>query len=277
MVLSVIDIAWRLFEAGHCTHPEASSREGASWRSCEFPALVALLRHPNLGWMLFDTGYGQAFVDATRRLPEALYRRVTPVSWTPDRAIAAQLHAQSIPAHEIALVLVSHFHADHVGALRDFPAARIWCAKSAWEDLHQRSRVSALSKGLLPALAPRELTNRIQFYEQAAQVGLPSELAPFTTAYDLFGDGSIHAVALPGHAIGHYGICFRCEGKWIFLVGDAAWSTRAIVENTPPPRWATCLLGDTETYRRTLAGLHHLASRRTGVVLIPSHCRTRRP
>lgn len=273
----MIDVEWRLFEAGHCVHPEASSRAGASWRLCEFPALVALLRHPHHGWMLFDTGYGQAFVDATRKLPESLYRSVTPVSWTPKQAIAAQLHAQGIPSGEIGHVLISHFHADHVGALHDFTTAKIWCAQSAWEDLHRRSSLSALTKGLLPALAPRELASRVNFYEHAEQARLPAELAPFATGYDLFGDGSIHAVTLPGHAVGHFGVCFRSGGNWVFLVADAAWSMRAIQENAPPPRWATALLGETESYRRTLSALHELASRRTGVVLVPAHCREHRP
>jgi glyoxylase-like metal-dependent hydrolase (beta-lactamase superfamily II) len=273
----MIEIAWRLFEAGHCVHPEASSREGASWRPCEFPALVALLRHPHLGWMLFDTGYGQAFVRATRKLPESLYRRVTPVSWRPEQAVASQLRTHGIAVGEIGHVLVSHFHADHVGALNEFTAAKIWCAQSGWEDLHRRSRLSALSKGLLPELAPRELANRIFFYEHAARVSLPPQLAPFSTGYDLFGDGSIHAVTLPGHAVGHFGVCFRSDGQWIFLVADAAWSTQAIEDNAPPPRWATGLLGDTAAYRKTLSALHELALRRTGVKLIPAHCRAHRP
>jgi glyoxylase-like metal-dependent hydrolase (beta-lactamase superfamily II) len=273
----VIEISWQLFEAGHCVHPEASAREGASWRACEFPALVALLRHPQRGWMLFDTGYGQAFIDATRSLPESLYRRVTPVTWAPERAVAAQLHARGIAARGIEHVLVSHFHGDHVGALSDFDSATIWCGQSGWDELHQRSRLTALSKGLLPALAPRELSNRLRFYEHATEARLPAELAPFTTGHDLFGDGSIRAVKLPGHAVGHFGVCFRSGGKWVFLVADAAWSTRAIEENTPPPRWATALLGDTEAYRRTLSALHELSRRRTGVTLVPAHCRTLRP
>jgi glyoxylase-like metal-dependent hydrolase (beta-lactamase superfamily II) len=273
----MIDIEWRLFEAGHCVHPEASSRVGAPWRQCEFPALVALLRHPTRGWMLFDTGYGQAFADATRGFPESLYTRVTPVSWDARRSMVAHLHAHGISAADVGHVLVSHFHGDHVGGLADFPAARVWCAYAAWEDLHRRSRLSALSKGLLPALAPRAMEDRLHFYEHAPAVRLPAQLAPFNTAHDVFEDGSIYAVSLPGHAAGHFGLCFRCAGKWVFLVADAAWSSRAIEENMPPPRWATAMLGDTDQYRKTLTGLHQLAARRSGVTLVPAHCRAHRP
>jgi glyoxylase-like metal-dependent hydrolase (beta-lactamase superfamily II) len=273
----MIELEWRLIEAGHCTHPEASSREGAPWRNCEFPALVALLRHPREGWILFDTGYGQAFMDATRRFPESLYRAVTPVSWHPARSAVAQLAQDGISADAISHVILSHFHGDHAGALPDFARSIVWCATEAWEDLHDRSRLSALAKGLLPVLAPPEIAARIRYIDRQPATRLPQELAPLGEGYDLFTDGSVYAVALPGHAAGHMGIVFRARQKWIFLIADAAWSKRAVDENLPPPRWATALLGDTERYRRTLAQLHALAQRRTDVLIVPAHCQTFRP
>jgi glyoxylase-like metal-dependent hydrolase (beta-lactamase superfamily II) len=275
----MIDIDWRLIEAGYCLHPEASSQLGASWRPCEFPALVALLRHPRLGWMLFDTGYGRAFIEATKSLPEVAYRWVTPVRWNEAHSVAAQVSASGINPQDIAHVLVSHFHGDHVGALSDFSSAQVWCAQAAWEDLHSRARLQAILKGLLPTLAPRSLTTsgRLKLYEHSPVARLPPELAPFGQAFDIFEDGSIFAVALPGHAAGHFGLCFRSRGKWVFLVADAAWSIRAIHENLPPPRWTTWLLGDTTAYRNTLSSLHALWARQTGVTFVPAHCRTLRP
>lgn len=274
---TVTPLQWRLFETGHCLHPEASSRVGASWRACEFPALVALIRHPQEGWILFDTGYGQAFSAATRHLPESLYRRITPVRWNPRQSAIAQLAASGVAPSEVAHVLVSHFHADHVGGLADFPTARIWCSRDGWEDLHGRSRLSALTVGLLPTLAPKSYERRLNFYEHFPEIRLPAALAPFSVAYDLLGDGALYAVPLPGHAVGHFGVCFRAADSWVFLVGDAAWSSRAIQDNTPPPRWATALLGDTAKYRETLAALHALAARRTDVIVVPAHCREFRP
>ena len=274
----MIELQWRLFETGHCLHPEASSRAGASWHTCEFPALVALLRHPREGWILFDTGYGEAFAEATRRWPESLYLRITPVRWNRRQSAIAQLAGCGVTPAQVAHVLVSHFHADHVGGLADFPTARMWCARDGWDDLHGRSRLSALAVGLLPALAPKSsCESRVSFYEHAVQTRLPAALAPFSQGYDLFRDGSLYAIPLPGHAAGHFGVCFRAADTWVFLVGDAAWSSHAIRENTPPPRWATALLGDTAAYRQTLAALHLMASHRTDVIIVPTHCREFRP
>jgi glyoxylase-like metal-dependent hydrolase (beta-lactamase superfamily II) len=272
----MIAIEWQLFEAGFCMHPEASSRAGASWKACEFPAMVALLRHPARGWMLFDTGYGQAFIDATRRLPERAYRWVTPVTWNPRQSAIAKIQSLGIDPADIKCVLISHFHGDHVGGLSDFPHAEPWCSREAWDDLHARSRLPALARGLLPALAPRNLKDALHFYEDTISVRLSSALAPFATGFDLFKDGSVFAVPLPGHAPGHFGVCFHDGRRWIFLVADAAWSIQAITDNAPPPLWTTYLLGHTETYRRTLADLHALAARDSGVSLLPAHCRSLR-
>lgn len=273
----MIDISWKLFETGYCLHPEISSREGGSWRACQFPALVALLRHPRLGWMLFDTGYGEAFMRATRKLPERLYRLVTPVRWRPEQSIVAQLRVCGIGQAAISHVLLSHFHADHVGSLGEFETATVWCARTAWEDLEGRSRMSALAKGLLPDLIPDRRGSQLRYYEDSPTIRLATELAPFGEGQDIFGDQSVIAVSLPGHAAGHFGVCFRADGRWIFLVGDAAWSRRAIQHNAPPPSWATAILGDTPTYRATLNSLHALAARRADVLMIPAHCRDARP
>lgn len=272
----MIELTWRLMEVGHCVHPEASTREGAPLARCEFPALVALLRHPVRGWILFDTGYGEAFLRATRRLPEALYRCVTPVRLFATETAIAQLHRDGIRAGEINTIVLSHLHGDHIGGLPDFPQAQVCCSHAAWQDMQQRSRLSALRRGLLPDLMPQQ-QDRIGYFEATPLVPLSAELAPFAQGHDLFGDGSLLAVPLPGHAAGHFGACFRSGGRWVFLVGDAAWSTQAIAANSPPPRWATALLGDTRQYRATLSGLHALAARGNGVMLVPAHCRNLRP
>lgn len=273
---TAVNLDWHLIEAGHCLHPEASTIRGGAWSSCEFPAWVALLRHPSRGWILFDTGYGESFLRATRSFPQSLYRSVTPLRFDRQQAVVAQLHQRGILATDVSHVVLSHLHGDHVGGVPDFPKARIWCSHEAWQDMQRRSALSALAKGLLPELMASSAA-RIEYLEATPVHRLDPALAPFAKGHDVLGDGSVLAVSLPGHAAGHHGICFLSQGQWVFLVADAAWSMRAIADNIPPPAWATALLGDTRQYRATLADLHALALRRTNVKLVPSHCRTLRP
>jgi glyoxylase-like metal-dependent hydrolase (beta-lactamase superfamily II) len=218
-------------------------------------------------------------LDATARLPGALYRWVTPVRFDPRKALALQLRAIGVDATEIGAIVLSHFHADHVAGVLDFPDVPVFCSRAGWEEMRSRGRLAALRVGLLPELAPAALGSRVRFFEDApplAAVGRTSDDG--FEAHDLFGDGSLIAVALPGHSAGHYGVRFIAEDdREVMLIGDASWSTRAIRENRPPPAWTTGWLGNTRVYRQTLERLHVLSRSVPGLQLVPSHCPEWRP
>ncbi|BDU19617.1 MBL fold metallo-hydrolase [Dyella sp. GSA-30] len=266
-------IEWRIYEAGYCMHPECATRRGAPFKPARYPALAFLLRHPQQGWILFDTGYAQHFIDATRHLPERLYRAVTPVHLEPQQMLSEQLRRDGIEPKDIGIVVLSHFHGDHIAGVCDFPQARLVCAREAWNDLQARGRIDALRHGLLPKLLPDDFNERVEWIEDKPALELPAAFMAFGKGHDLLGDGSLVAIALPGHAPGHYGVVFEAaEGRRVFLVADAAWSSQAIRNDVPPPALVTGLLGDTHAYRQTLSRLHALAKAEPELRMLPSHC-----
>ena len=270
-------LEWRLYEAGYCTHQERATRIGGSLRACEFPALVSVLRHPEHGIVLFDTGYSQHFFQATKRFPERLYRMVTPVRLHDSAALSVQLEREGVPASAVAWIIISHLHGDHVGGLADFPHSKIALSREAWHDMQTRGRVGALSMGLLPGLVDASAQARLQWFEDRPAVSLPGPFKRFGSGYDLFGDRSLLLIALPGHAAGHYGVLFEDANGPVFLIADASWSSQAIRDSLPPPAWVTRWLGDTRTYRATLAKLNALRIEAPEVRIVPSHCREWRP
>ncbi|MDR1076595.1 MAG: MBL fold metallo-hydrolase [Xanthomonadaceae bacterium] len=270
-------LEWRLFEAGYCTHPERMTRRGGRWCNCQFPALTALIRHPQYGPILFDTGYSEAFMEATAPLPERLYRMVTPVRLETGRTLREQLRRQGLEPADIGLIVLSHLHGDHIAGVRDFPDVPLLCSSEAWDDMRRRGRIGALRKGLLPALID-SAKDRLQWLEQRPEVRLAPPFAAFGMARDVLGDGSLLAVPLPGHGAGQHGLLFREPSERpVFLVADAVWSSQAIRDGVPPPGWVTGLLGDTGEYRRTLARLHALSLDAPEVRIVPSHCVEWRP
>lgn len=270
-------LEWHLYEAGYCTHPERATYRGGSLRTREFPALVSMLRHPEQGIVLFDTGYSRHFFRATSAFPECLYRVVTPVHLDAAEAVATQLERDGIAASAVAWVVISHFHGDHVGGLADFPQARLACSRDAWQDMQGRSRVGALSKGLLPGLLDAQTQARLHWFEDRPAVALDGPLARFGHGYDLFGDRSLLLIPLPGHAAGHFGLWFEHRDGPVFLIADASWSSQAVRDATPPPAWVTGWLGDTRAYRHTLAQLNALHREAPLVRIVPSHCQEWRP
>lgn len=262
-----------LLQTGACAHPEIASIKGGRLAPAAFPALSALILHPTEGALLWDTGYDPAFFHATRRWPERLYALATPVSFAHDDAVARQIVRFGLTPGDVRGVIVSHFHGDHVAGLAAFPDARIYCARAGLTQVRAVSRFAGVRQGILPQLVPPDAETRAVFFEDRPRRDLSSDLLPFRSGADVLGDGSLLAVELPGHCVGHWGLAVRGEDdRWRLFVGDAAWSRRAIRENRPPPRLTTDLLGRTAPYRRTLADLHALHARGTDTVLAPSHC-----
>ncbi len=262
-----------ILRAGACYHPAGMARRGAGLCPAEFPALVGLILHPTEGAILFDTGYDPAFFTATRAMPERLYRWVTPVKLKDGEAVSMQLVRFGLQPRDVRAVVVSHFHGDHVAGLHAFPQARIFCSRFGAAEVARPGRFARVRRGVLASLAPADMGARTTFFEELAFVSAGADLAPFETGADLFGDGALIAINLPGHCPGHWGLAV-CDpdGRRTFMVGDAAWSIGAVRDNAPPPRLTTSLLGDTKVYRETLLALNILYRRNSDISLLPSHC-----
>lgn len=260
------------FRVGHCRHPQAMTIRGGRWAPVDFPALAFLIRHPEEGAILFDTGYDPAFWRATKPLPERLYRWTTPPVLAEREALADQVAAAGVAPDEVRHLILSHFHADHIAGTHRFAAATIHAARAGWQAMTSGARFAAVRKGMLRALAPPDFLSRARWFEDAPGVPLSRDLAPFTEGRDLIGDGSLLAVPLPGHCPGHWGLVAAEEGGWRFLVADAAWSSAAIRTDTPPPWLTARLLGDPAAGRATLHALHLLHRRNPDVAITPSHC-----
>jgi glyoxylase-like metal-dependent hydrolase (beta-lactamase superfamily II) len=267
------EVSVRPLRVGHCLHPQIMSIRDGSWRPMIFPALSMLLVHPVEGPMLFDTGYDPAFLRATQPFPERLYRWLTPVTLAAGEDLPSQLARLGIDPADVRHLILSHFHADHMAGAHHFPNAAIHCARAGLDAACKGGRIATVRQGILKALIPADIGMRARFFEDAPHVPLLSALAPFTQGADIIGDGSIIAVALPGHCPGHWGLVVRdaaCGDH--FMVGDAAWSTDAIRRNMPAPAIASGFLGNTKAGRDTLAQLHALWARNPDVKLTPCHC-----
>lgn len=264
--------SWHILRVGACRHPEAMTLKGGHWCPASFPALVGLIRHRTFGPILFDTGYDDRFFAATEPFPERLYRLATPVQFDAADSLPFQLARFGLTPDDIAGVFVSHFHGDHVAGLSNFQKSRIFCSREGLDRLRSGSRFSRVRKGLLSDLVPKDMDNNSYFFEMMPRLPLGKEMAPFIYGADVLGDGSLIAVELPGHCPGHWGLLVRpVDGRPVFFIGDAAWSIAAVTDNRPPPAITTALLGETQSYRQTLAALGTVS--RTGAVeLIPSHC-----
>lgn len=262
-----------LLNAGFCTNPEHIVIRGGRWQHIPLPAMFALIEHPRFGIVLYDTGYAQRFFDVTRRYPNKLYAQITPIHLREDEIAVCQLEARGIRPQDVERIFISHFHADHVAALADFPRAAYVHMPHAFDAVRNLRGLRALSKAYLPDLIPSDFESRQSPVDLAHPINLPPEYAPFTRGYDLLGDQSVIAVELPGHAVGQMGLFIRTtDAATTFLVGDACWLKRAYQENRPPHPFANLLFADPAAYRATLSSLHTFHQSHPSVRIVPSHC-----
>lgn len=262
-----------LIVAGHCTQLERFTRSGGAWWPIEFPSLVAVIRHPTAGVVLFDTGYAPRFATATARWPYRLYPLLLPVTCAPWDTVLSQLADRGINPGEVRTIVLSHLHGDHVSGLRDFPEARILLGAGALPDgWRDRSAWSNTAHGFVPALLPDDVAQNVEYPDPDSVVctGLGGLL---DAGHDPFGDGSVVTVPLPGHTDGHQGLWLPNEGpEGLLLVGDACWTERAYTHGELPVGFIL-RSGDEQRYRAVAADLARLHRERPQLLIVPSHCR----
>jgi glyoxylase-like metal-dependent hydrolase (beta-lactamase superfamily II) len=139
--------------------------------------------------------------------------------------------------------------------------------REGFAQIDATGRWSGTFHGLLPALMPDDADARLDAVEELPVV----EVGPFT-GRDLLGDRSLVAVELPGHMSGHLGLLMTTGRGQVLLVGDAAWSARAIREDTPPARFVVRGSDDPAALVTTLHLLHELAAEHPDLTMLPSHC-----
>lgn len=246
------------FEVGYCTHIGCMALKGAGLRVCKFPSRAYLLEAGDQRW-LWDTGYASWFEQYTRSGVFRLYRQVTPVYFDPNASLARQLLARGLVSGDISAIILSHFHADHVAGLRDFPDVSCICSGEGWAQVRTLRGFCALRQAFVPGLFPAEFESSLTFIERFETLTLPAALAPFERGYVLPGsDGQIILVPLPGHAAGHIGAFVLTDDGWTLLAADAAWSPASYRELRGPSRLANFVMSDPTAYYQTLARLNQL-------------------
>jgi len=266
-------LALHLLKVGSCRHCERVALRGGRLKTIEFPALAALIMHPEHGPILFDTGYAAHFMHATTPFPERLYRWLIPVALPAGQGLAAQLQRFGLTLADITLCVISHFHADHIAGLRDLPNASFICSAAGLTQMANASRLRGLIQGLLPALLPDDFESRTHFIEHLPKVALPVPWRALADGADLLGDRSLIALPLPGHAPGQLGLLLHDEdGREVFLCADACWSRAALQELRMPSIITRPLMHDWRAYRQTILTLNALARQHAELAILPSHC-----
>jgi glyoxylase-like metal-dependent hydrolase (beta-lactamase superfamily II) len=128
------------------------------------------------------------------------------------RSLLQQLGQIGVRPEQIEIVGISHFHADHTGQARHFPNAKLVIGRADWD---------ALKNSAHPGLkdAKEHLAHWLTGPGKAVQA---------TGDVDIFHDGRVVMLAMPGHTPGHSALLVRLESGPVLLSGDQYHFTEAV-------------------------------------------------
>jgi glyoxylase-like metal-dependent hydrolase (beta-lactamase superfamily II) len=164
--------------------------------------------------VLFDTGNGEA---------------ASAQSKGERGTLNANLAAAGIDRNAIDLVVVSHFHADHVNGLlmpdnsRAFPRAEIKVPEVEWAFWMDDGEMSRAPKGRMTEL----FTNNRRVFD-----ALKRQVTPY--AWDTEVAPGVTAVGTPGHSIGHTSFVVSSGGKSVYVQSDVCNNLAVFA---PHPDW----------------------------------------
>jgi N-acyl homoserine lactone hydrolase len=168
-----------------------------------------VIDHPAFGRVLIDSGVS---ADLDRRLNWVMRRGVHDLGIQVDRTTAQWLVGQAPPA----AVFLTHLHFDHIGGLIDLPVTTpVYVGPGEAQD---RSRAN----WLLGSPADAILKGFGPLREWAFQTDRDGA---FEGVVDVFGDGSVWALQVPGHSAGSTTYLINAVDGPKLVVGDAV-STR---------------------------------------------------
>lgn len=199
----------RLRMKRHVYEPDADRSE-----TIELPVSSILLRHPQ-GNVLFDTGCHPSVVTEAEARWGGVARAMTPIMGPQDNVVS-QLACTGLGPDDIDVVICSHFHPDHCGCNAFFRRATM--VVHAAEMAAARAE-NAQAAGYLPV-----------------EWDQPNPVDLIDGQRDLFGDGRVTLIPLPGHTPGLTGALVSLDRDGAFLLASDAVSLRSSLDADVVPK-----------------------------------------
>ena len=246
--------------------------KGAGLRRIRLTVRYGIIDLRERGLGLVDTGMGADVTRGPRSAALRLYSAVLRPQLIESQSPEAVLRNLGVTPVDIRLVVLTHFHADHVSSLRAFPNAQIITSAAAARNVMQMSAAAALHHGIFKELIPPDIERRLLPLEDLKRVPTGTVLGD---GHDLFGDGSYLAVPLPGHAFGHFGIFWRDDPGPVLYATDATWTTVALMQDRTPFLSSAIVFDDRRAGRRTESILREFARQGGRIPSLPRYRRAR--
>jgi glyoxylase-like metal-dependent hydrolase (beta-lactamase superfamily II) len=248
-----------ILKAGKMPAKQSFAYRGGSWSGPYENGMAAILvRHPQASFLI-DAGFGANVDHHWKTIPWVMRQLSSYVKETPA---AAQLQQNGIALDHIKFAIITHSHWDHISGLEDFPGLEVRMPTAELQFIRDRKQ-----PGLIDQMIDKLNIHTFDF------TGGPYE--NFDRSLDLFNDGSVVLVPLPGHTTGSTGVFVNLHsGKRFLFTGDLTWSLEGVELPAERPWLARRLVDyDEAEVRRSIIKVHHLMRKYPDLIAVPAHDR----
>lgn len=210
--------------------PAALTYRGGSWLETRHLAATAVLvRHPK-GDLLIDTGFGSAIDKHMQLVP-----RIQRTPQTKGVPALDQLAAAGIHPGNIAAIIPTHSHWDHISGVDDFRGVPVMETAAARRWIQSHAAGTEVMNSL------RGVNYRPYDFEGGPYLG-------FAKSHDVFGDGSVVIVPAPAHTPDSVIVFVSLpSGTRYALLGDLVFQMEGIDIPAEKPWMLRWLIGENNT------------------------------
>jgi len=124
----------------------------------------------------------------------------------PKVSLVDQLAQMKLTPDQIKYIGISHYHGDHIGQVGSFSKSTLLIGKRDWD--------------VLTSATPNPMANPAPF---ASWISGGGKLEAVPQDKDVFGDGTVVMLNMPGHTPGHHALLVRLKDTGpVLLSGDLA-------------------------------------------------------
>lgn len=230
-----------------------------SFEPWNFAIASIAVKHP-AGLLIIDPAFGLSIADDLHRAgPFVMSVMGDERSKTP---LVKVMESAGMAASDARYAVLTHTHWDHIGALGDLPAARVLIARDELAFAAPLTRF--FDHGVMPHHLKRAKERLFAFDFNGPPID------GFEHSFDVFGDGSVVAVPLPGHTPGGTAFLVRGAGgvTWLFS-GDTTWTSRGV--ELPAHKTLRAVDSDLGVLSTSIGLLHAFQLHRPDVKVVPAH------